>query len=380
MKLARDHASLKAITGLIEYAFRKQQPIIDDPLFLSRYEHADSYGMYHDGELTSLVMANHFEIQLFNERVKMAGVGYVSSYPEYRGQGGVSNIMPELLTDLYEQGVAVSQLAPFSESFYRQFGYEPTSRRKIYRIPALAFNYLPSERRGNVKRGTWQQMKLVIQSIYQRLLKQQQNGTVIREDWWWERLDHYYSHRFYAVAYDDAGEAKGYIIYRMQGSTLIVDELAYENELALRKLLTYLKSHVSSFEEFLYYAPVHELIEKCFREQEQLKITLEPYMMSRIIDIKQLLPKLPINQKEIILEVTEDKECPWNVGSWLVSQGTCQKVHEAGDIKASIHEWSELLLGELTLAEGVFLGKVTAAKGFTAEIFPKGRQSFYDYF
>jgi hypothetical protein len=37
-------------------------------------------------------------------------------------------------------------------------------------------------------------------------------------------------------------------------------------------------------------------------------------------------------------------------------------------------------LGELTLAEGVFLGKVTAAKGFTAEIFPKGRQSFYDYF
>ena len=340
MKLARDHESLKAITGLIEYAFRKQQPIIDDPLFLSRYEHADSYGMYHDGELTSLVMANHFEIQLFNERVKMAGVGYVSSYPEYRGQGGVSNIMPELLTDLYEQGVAVSQLAPFSESFYRQFGYEPTSRRKIYRIPALAFNYLPSERRGNVKRGTWQQMKLVIQSIYQRLLKQQQNGTVIREDWWWERLDHYYSHRFYAVAYDDAGEAKGYIIYRMQGSTLIVDELAYENELALRKLLTYLKSHVSSFEEFLYYAPVHE----------------------------------------IILEVTEDKECPWNVGSWLVSQGTCQKVHEAGDIKASIHEWSELLLGELTLAEGVFLGKVTAAKGFTAEIFPKGRQSFYDYF
>ena len=114
MKLARDNESLKAITGLIEYAFRKQQPIIDDPLFLSRYEHADSYGMYHDGELTSLVMANHFEIQLFNERVKMACVGYVSSYPEYRGQGGVSNIMPELLTDLYEQGVAVSQLAPFS--------------------------------------------------------------------------------------------------------------------------------------------------------------------------------------------------------------------------------------------------------------------------
>lgn len=166
----------------------------------------------------------------------------------------------------------------------------------------------------------------------------------------------------------------------MQGNTLVVDELVYENEFALRKLLTYLKSHVSSFEEFLYHAPVHEIIEKCFREQEYFTITLEPYMMSRIIDIEQLLPKLPIYQKEIILEVTEDRECPWNVGSWLVSQGNCQKVQKAGDIKASIHGWSELLLGELTLAEALFLGKATASKGFEAEIFPKGRQSFYDYF
>nr|WP_242550468.1 GNAT family N-acetyltransferase [Enterococcus sp. MJM16] len=371
---------MKAITGLIEYAFRKQQPIINDPLFLSRYKHADAYGVYQDDELTNLVMANHFEIQLFQQRVKMAGVGYVASYPEYRGKGGISSIMADLLTDLYQQGVAVSQLAPFAEDFYRQFGYEPTSRRKTYRIPALAFNYLTSEKRGNVKRGTWQQMKPMIQSIYQRLLKQQQVGTVVREDWWWERLNEYYPHRFYATAFDDAGEAKGYIIYRMQGNTLVVDELAYENELALRKLLTYLKSHVSSFEEFLYHAPVHEIIEKCFREQEHLTITLEPYMMSRIIDIEQLLPKIPIYQKEIIIEVTEDKECPWNVGSWLISQGNCQKVQQAGDIKASIHGWSELLLGELTLAEGIFLGKFIAAKECPTEIFPKGRQSFYDYF
>lgn len=136
MKLARDHETLKAITALVEYAFRKQDPIIDDPLFLSRYEHADCYGVYQDNELTNLVMANHFEMQLFQQKVKMAGVGYVASYPEYRGKGGISSIMSELLSDLHDQGVAVSQLAPFSEDFYRKFGYEPTSRRKTYRIPA----------------------------------------------------------------------------------------------------------------------------------------------------------------------------------------------------------------------------------------------------
>lgn len=379
MKLTRDQETLKAITGLIEYAFKKEQSIIEDPLFLSRYGHADCYGVYEDDQLTNLVMANHFEIQLFQQKVKMAGVGYVASYPEYRGKGGISHIMSELLSDLYEQGVAVSQLAPFSEDFYRQFGYEPTSRRKRYRIPASAFNYLTSEKRGSVKRGTWQQMKAIIQGLHRHLLTQGQVGTVVREDWWWERLNKYYSRRFYAVVYDDANNAQGYLIYRMQGTTLVIDELAYENGFALRKLLTYLKAHVSSFDEFLYFAPLHERIEKCFREQENLAITIEPYMMSRIINIQQLLTNIPIC-RDTIIEVTEDKECPENVGSWLISQGTCKKVQQSGELKASIHGWSELLLGELTLAEGIFLGKVSTSKPFQGEIFFKGKQSFYDYF
>ena len=131
MKLVRDHETLENITNLIEYAFQKHQPIIDDSLFLSRYVHADCYGVYQDKQLTNLVMANHFEIQVFDQTAKMAGIGYVASYPEYRGKGGISTIMSELLADLHQQEVAVSQLAPFSEAFYRQFGYEVTSKQKI---------------------------------------------------------------------------------------------------------------------------------------------------------------------------------------------------------------------------------------------------------
>lgn len=115
-------------------------------------------------------------------------------------------------------------------------------------------------------------MKSVIQSIYQRLLNQQQVGTVVREGWWWERLNDYYPHRFYAVAYDDAEEAKGYIIYRMQGNTLVVDELAYETELALRKLLTYLKSHVSSLKNFFITHQFMRLLKNVFVNKNILRL------------------------------------------------------------------------------------------------------------
>ncbi len=38
--------------------------------FSYRYEHADSYGMYHDDELTSLVMANHLKFNFLMKELK----------------------------------------------------------------------------------------------------------------------------------------------------------------------------------------------------------------------------------------------------------------------------------------------------------------------
>ena len=110
----------------------------------------------------------------------------------------------------------------------------------------------------------------------------------------------------------------------MQGATLVLDELAYQNDFAVRKLLTYVKAHTSSFEEVVYSGPAQALLENYFGEQQELAITLRPYMMSRIIDIKQVLQALPLQQK-VIIEVTEDKQCPWNVGDWLVDQKNMSK-------------------------------------------------------
>ena len=71
-------------------------------------------------------MVNQYPLMVYGKKLSMGGVGYVSSLPEYRGNGGISRLMKEILSDLHEQGTAVSNLAPFSERFYRHFGYENT--------------------------------------------------------------------------------------------------------------------------------------------------------------------------------------------------------------------------------------------------------------
>ena len=124
MKLNKDRETLDEAIHLIQYAFLKKNDLKKDINFMSRYEHSDGYGTFHDGKLASYIMSNHFESKIFDQEVKMSGIGYVSSYPENRGHGDVSKLMKEILKDLNETGVSLSNLAPWSETFYSQYGYE----------------------------------------------------------------------------------------------------------------------------------------------------------------------------------------------------------------------------------------------------------------
>lgn len=376
MRLAKDPQNLKAVTNLIEYAFNKTKAIDQDPLFLSRYEHALGFGRFHDTTLTSFVMVNEFTSCLFQEKVKMAGIGYVASLPEYRGSGDIAAIMAELLQELKAEGYVLSELAPFSEAFYRRFGYENTIYRKTYEIPAENFQFLPSEKAGQVIRGTWQDAGIQesVKSIYQaKLSEDQEIGTVCREDWWWERLDQYYPHRHIAVILENE-RPTGYLIYRMLGETFLVDEMVYLTGLALKKCLTFMKAHVSSFRQFVYHAPVHEIVENCFTEQLGLKISVTPYMMSRIIDFSKLLSLISF-ETTLILEVTADEFCPWNIGKWRLTQAGWQKTDQAADVSASIQTWAQVLLGGQAEANRL-LGKLEGEE----LVVPHGRVSFYDYF
>ncbi|QIL45614.1 GNAT family N-acetyltransferase [Vagococcus coleopterorum] len=392
MKLLKNDEMLLQVSQLIEYAFNKSRSIIADPVFLSRYQQADCYGIVQDKQLTSLVMANHFPVQFYDKEIPMAGIGYVSSYPEYRGNGDIKKTMVEMIQDLYKQGVLISSLAPFSQSFYRKFGYEQTSWQKNYRIPTQALQYLVSETSGTWKRGTWSDERIQgeVKKLHQEKLSTgQEVGTVHREDWWWYRLDSYYSGRHIVIAYNEAKQAEGYMIYRMTGSEIIVDEMLYQTNFAMRKLLSYLKGHQSSFESISYQGNLADQLESAFTEQEAIAINTTPYMMSRIIDFSQVLALIPFlkDPTSYIFNVSDDQCGPWNVGKWQLvktAKGlSCQKVSAAieADMTMTIEGWAELILGTKTVEELVFQEKLVTTKlTDIKDLFPQGRQSFYDYF
>lgn len=84
--------------------------------------------------MTSCLSVLPFSVNFDGKRVKMAGIGGVSSLPHYRRTGGIRGCFETMLPELYKEGYVLSMLYPFSTSYYRKFGYETWARSARYEL------------------------------------------------------------------------------------------------------------------------------------------------------------------------------------------------------------------------------------------------------
>lgn len=75
-----------------------------------------------------------YQVYFDGHVLPMAGIGGVATLPEYRRQGGIRACFEKALPDMYERGMALSYLYPFSTVFYRKFGYELGCERTLTKI------------------------------------------------------------------------------------------------------------------------------------------------------------------------------------------------------------------------------------------------------
>ena len=388
MKLENNQDNLDQIVALIEYAFLKDKDLEHDVNFMSRYDHSTGYGCFDQNKLTSYVMVNKFKSEVFGHHLPMAGIGYVASYPEYRGQGHISKLVTEILQDLHKQNIPIANLAPFSEEFYRQYGFSNSIYQKEYCFSGNALKNFRLPRNGHILRGDWNDLAVqngVIQLYERELHTDDERNTMIRDAWWWNRLDTYYPNRHVAVYFDIDGRPMSYLIYRILGRDFIADELYSITPQGLLSMLGFMASHAGAIKEFRMLLPEKSLLAELFSEQDQLNVNVRPFMMSRIIDFKKIIEcSKPLQNGTFNLEVISDDQCSWNIGVWQVDSqdgevACTRKEDELVDFSGSITAWTQVLLGRLTMSAAVKLGLITDYQIKKLD-FKKGDVSFYDYF
>ncbi|MBO0436182.1 GNAT family N-acetyltransferase [Vagococcus fluvialis] len=392
IKKITDKIDIEKVHELGSYAFNMEHTEEQKQAYIEKNTFIDNYVDEVDGEVLSQIVSYPFEVTIKGQVMKMSGIGDVASYPETRGSGGIRNIFSTIFNDLHENGTELSYLAPFSQPFYRKFGYETVFDSEEIRIPKAVITQIKPEKKGKVKRVKWEdeETKAILKEIYRDTLEKV-HGSVIREDYWW----HYTmikKQKRVAICYDDNNMPQGYLIYGLVGaSEFQIFEMAYRNSFALRKLMSFVSSHSGSFNEFVSTNLPDKAVLELFTEISGITRKTYSYMMVKIVNFKQFIEKYPFKEVEketdFYVEIQDDS-CEWNNGVFhlVIKNGkaTCEKVIEAKkiDYSGSIQHFTQVFMGRLTLEKAVWLELIDekTEKNNLSELIDSVTPRMYDYF
>ncbi|MFW3578886.1 GNAT family N-acetyltransferase [Vagococcus fluvialis] len=392
IKKVTDKKDIEKVHELGSYAFNMDHTEEQKQAYIEKNTFIDNYVDEVDGEFLSQIVSYPFEVTIKGQVMKMSGIGDVASYPETRGSGGIRNIFSTIFNDLHENGIELSYLAPFSQPFYRKFGYETVFDSEEIRIPKAVITQIKPEKKGKVKRVKWEDedTKAILKEIYRDTLEKV-HGSVIREDYWW----HYTmikKQKRVAICYDDNNMPQGYLIYGLVGaSEFQIFEMAYRNSFALRKLMSFVSSHSGSFNEFVSTNLPDKAVLELFTEISGITRKTYSYMMVKIVNFKQFIEKYPFKEVEkeadFYVEI-QDNSCEWNneIFHLVIKNGkaTCEKVTEAKkiDYSGSIQHFTQVFMGRLTLEKAVWLELIDEkTEGSNlSELIDSMTPRMYDYF
>ncbi len=383
---------LNEMFDLAAYAFNSEKTEKRKEHFKQIVEHSQNYGCFSENVLMSQVISTPFTVDFHGTVHKMAGIGCVSSYPEYRGQGSISAIMSKLLEDLAELEVSLAYLAPFSYPFYRKYGFEQLFEQISYTIKAADWPHVKVGS-GKMKRVNFEEIKPICQTIYAGLEKNQRGG-MIRENWWLDYSLGSDEKNSFAIYEDEEGNVTGYLIYRSSTARFTLKEWGYLSNQAFQALVGFIGSHNGSSQEFYFETghTGHDLSHLMPAPLVDMKLT--PFMMGRIVSIEAFLHRYSFEsgKKETYYFEVVDFYAPWNEGTWRLSineagQGTVEKCSEKIDsskvINGTIQAWTQLFMGYCTSSELLFYERIHGASKLLEELsdrLVKGKPVLEEYF
>lgn len=289
-------------------------------------------------------------------------VSGIATAPEHRGRGFMREFMPRIHEHMVERGAAMAGLYPFDYGFYEKFGWAICSDCLCVRLP---LKRLPAARLS----GEFSIHSLLpaaegdLAQIYQQCFSKR-SGHVLRDAAFFTlRLEELRLDDGFAALYRRGGALEGYLLYRFEGKTIVVEEFGALTHQARADILTFLAGHSSSMEEASWLSPPDDPMWRMIPDARGAA-TIEPYSMLRILDVANTLNGLPCGEGELILEVL-DPHAAWNVGNWLLKgvQGRLMVERTAKQAAASIsiNQLTQWVVGYHSAGELRDMGAISSA-------------------
>ncbi len=327
-----------------------------------------NYGLFENDQLISQIMATPFDVDLHGGKFKMIGIGYVSTYPEARGNGAVNRLMTKILQDANDRRIDLSYLAPFSYDFYEKYGYRLIFHRVHYKVQNEKFRFLQSYP-GTIKRQSYDEIKPDMIKVFNKMPRNKKGG-VIRNSWW---VDYKFGNKElqFASFFNENEDIEGYLVYQFDDEHFVIKDLGFLTFEALSSLLCFCQSHSGTFRDFIFSTGFHEpFFDELSNDIFSTQMSISPDMMARIINLERFIQKYPFKKDlTFTLEVTEDKFAAWNSGGYQVTiregKAKISRIESvAYDISGNIQAYTELFMGSKKPSELLFQKSISGKEAF----------------
>lgn len=317
---------------LLSYVFQVTESDIEESGFENKREMIKSkkpilelakvFGWFNKDQLISQIAIYPCEVNIHGTLYKMGGVTGVGTYPEYAGHGLMSQLIRVALQNMRDNHQWISYLYPYSIPYYRRKGWEIMSDKLTFKIRDTQ---LPKnvEVAGMVERRDVDDED--VYKVYNQFAKEN-HGALQRSQFNWEEYWRYENEeeRTAAIYYDQNGEAKGVLFYWIAEEVFHIKEMFYLNQEARNGLWNFISAHFSMV--YWMQGNIYKNESLAFLlEDSQIKETIEPYFMARIVDIEKFLKDFPFKPfHQAFHFVVEDPIAEWNTGifglNWIDDQ------------------------------------------------------------
>ncbi|MDQ1146585.1 putative acetyltransferase [Bacillus sp. SORGH_AS 510] len=312
-------------------------------------EKADVLGWFDGEKLISQLAVYPFQVNIFGRTFEMGGLTGVGTYPEYANMGLMNKLMRQALTDMKDRKQSISYLFPYSIPFYRRKGWEIISDKMTFEIRD---NQLPKAKKvsGYVERLDTEHPD--IRMVYSNF-SSMRHAAMIRNDlawdeyWRWDLED-----LTAAVYYDRSHQPQGYLLYWISKDVLHVKEMVYIHQEARNGLWNFIGAHFSMVSKVEGSTFTNDPL-AFWLEDGDIKETIVPYYMARIVDVKQFIAQFPFRKMstEVQLKLKlDDPILEWNQGLFTfhvsgTGQGRLNQTEGSADFSCDIQTLTTMLLG-----------------------------------
>ena len=306
-----------------------------------------------------------FRLKFNGNTIRADGVTSVGTEPQYRRRGLVRRMVTIRFEQAYENNVSASILWATLGAIYQRFGYGlASSSYKCKFDPRFCEFQFDEPEVGSCLRSDRNSSVPVLKELYEQYLTDK-NLQIHRHDVFWQRayLDKKCKLHL-AIHYDDTGTPDGYVSYTLSETRdkipgphqkFNVRDFVALNRGAYRSLWSYIRSHdlVRKVEMWI---PTDDPAFLMLLEPRQLQAHWGEGLWLRAVNVEQLTASRPYASKgSVTFEIPQDRECPWNVGTYLLDTDakkvSVTKTKRSADFRIDINGLGTLLSGQSTVSE-----------------------------